>query len=65
MYSGDLENARRDLIRGDGVRRASHQLEWNGWDVSELFRRLLETEGYSETLKNTAEYRRNLTWAIL
>jgi hypothetical protein len=49
MDPGDLEHALRDLIRGDGVRRASHRLEWNGRDVSELFRRILEMEGYAET----------------
>jgi hypothetical protein len=43
---GSLENALLDLIRGDGVRRASHGLEIDGRDVSDLFLTLLKSEGY-------------------
>jgi hypothetical protein len=41
-------HALRDLIRGDGVRRASHDLTLNGEDVTGLFHRILEKEGYVE-----------------
>ena len=43
-----LADALRDLIRGEGVRRASHDLRVDGKDVSALFLRLLESEGYVE-----------------
>ena len=49
MPSGVLANALRDLIRGDGVRRASHDLSVDGKDVSDLFLRLFDSEGYVET----------------
>ena len=49
MHSRDLPQALRDLIRGDGVRRASHDLTVDGVDMTGLFCRLLESEGYAET----------------
>jgi hypothetical protein len=48
MSVSKLQHALRDLIRGDGVRRASHDLEIDGKDVSVLFRTLLQSEGYVE-----------------
>jgi len=47
MQIGDLTLALRDLIRGDGVRRASHDLRIEGRDATGLFLRLLETEGFA------------------
>ncbi len=44
----DLEQALTDLVRGDGVRRASHTLEVDGRDVSALFFRILDAEGFCE-----------------
>ncbi len=46
--SRELAQALTDLIRGDGVRRASHRLEVDGRDVSALFRQVLVSEGYYE-----------------
>ncbi len=48
-FNREIASALRDLIRGDGVRRATHDLRIDGQDVSEIFRRLLESEGYVET----------------
>jgi hypothetical protein len=46
MNDSDVAHALRDLIRGDGVRRASHDLRIAGRDVTDLFRKLLASEGY-------------------
>jgi hypothetical protein len=45
----DLLHALQDLIRGDGVRRASHELTWDGRDVTGLFLQMLAAEGFTET----------------
>ncbi len=45
----DLEQALRDLVRGDGVHRATHTLEVDGRDVSALFLRILNAEGFCES----------------
>ena len=50
MDHSELREALKALIRGDGVRRASHALMADGSDVSPLFLNLLAEEGYSETL---------------
>ncbi len=47
MRTGDLTRALRDLIRGNGVRRATHDLRIDDTDASDLFLKLLESEGYS------------------
>jgi hypothetical protein len=44
----DVLQALRVLIRGDGVRRASHELKVEGRDLSDEFRSLLKSEGYEE-----------------
>ncbi len=44
-----VAQALRDLIRGDGVRRASHELRIDGRDVSGLFLEMLDSEGFTET----------------
>ena len=44
----ELSHALKSLIRGDGVRRASHLLVVDGRDVSGLFVELLAAEGYQE-----------------
>ncbi len=49
MHRSELIQAVRDLILGDGVRRASHDLTIDGEDVSGLFEQLLESEGYLPT----------------
>ncbi len=49
MYRSDVIQALRDLIRGDGVRRASHDLNYDGVDFSPLFTEMLESEGYIPT----------------
>ncbi len=48
MGKGEITNALRDLIRGEGVRRASHDLSIDSKDLSMAFRALLESEGYIE-----------------
>ncbi len=48
-YLSNVAQALRDLIRGDGVRRASHELRVDGRDVSGAFRDLLVSEGFIET----------------
>jgi hypothetical protein len=48
MQAGDVSHALRDLVRGDGVRRASHDLHVEGEDVSRTFLAVLESEGYCE-----------------
>ena len=46
MCKGDITQALRELIHGDGVRRASHDLCYDGKDMSALFMETLESEGY-------------------
>jgi hypothetical protein len=46
MSDDEVARALRDLIRGDGVRRASHKLRIDGRDVTDLFRKMLAFEGY-------------------
>jgi len=45
----DIEEALHQLIRGTGVRRASHELRYDGEDVTPHFLRALAEEGYGET----------------
>ncbi len=45
----EIESSLLDLIRGDGVRRASHELVIDGLEVAGLFRTLMAREGYRET----------------
>ncbi len=49
MHTSEVTQALRDLIHGDGVRRASHDLNHDGADLSPLFRKMLESEGYVPT----------------
>ncbi len=49
MQESEIVAAITDLIRGDGVRRATHELKIDSKDISSLFLRLLEREGYIRT----------------
>ncbi len=47
MRKDEIVQALRDLIRGEGVRRVSHDLNYEGDDLSALFREMLESEGFA------------------
>lgn len=55
MSEWSIEDALRQLIRGKRVRRASHDLVYDGEDATSQFLKVLAAEGYQETEINSID----------